>query len=232
MSILAVGAAGTLVAGSRLLEAEANPRRIPISHPRREPLLGGYLEFGALSPGGSLYTVVRGRSGERDEQLLQVVSSVTGEIVGQLPGADAGGSIRETLWRDAHQLWVGVVELSAGRCVAAFRASTPAWQFEPDDCGRRPSEVHRPPRHITSPDGTLLAEPRQDRLGPVDFLDARGTIDDVRITAPDGRFVVQIGNVHLIGWAADGSLVVLDGSLRPHRITRAEIDRVARRAAT
>jgi hypothetical protein len=40
VSILAVGIVGTLVGGARLLQAEANPKGIPISHPRREPLIG------------------------------------------------------------------------------------------------------------------------------------------------------------------------------------------------
>ena len=53
----------------------------------------------------------------------------------------------------------------------------------------------------------------------------RRPISDVRLEDRDGRFLGQLGDLILVGWAADSSLIVLGGSdHQPYRITRAEID--------
>ena len=215
---------GSCVAVGRLHSRWANPDRITINYPQREPLPGGPYEFDALSADGALYTVIRERNGEPADQMLLVVDAVRATIVGRLSGATTGGSLRYSGWRSSDTVWVGAVELSAGRCTASFSASAPAWEFAADDCRQSPENAGSGFEYRTesSPDGTLVAKATYDR--------SRGfknsyPVSDVRLEAQDDRFLAQFGNLTLVGWAADGSLIVIDDSdHRPYRITRPEID--------
>lgn len=215
---------GSVVAVARLGSQPFNPDGIPISDPRREALPGGPGEFDQLSPGGAFYTVIRQPHGEPADQTLLVIDAVRGTIVGRLPGVGTGGSLRFTGWRGPDSVWVGAVELSAGACISAYSASAPAWEFAPDDYRRSPEDagVGFEYRTEPSPDRLLVAETTYDRSRG---LKEAYPISDVRLEDRNNRFLAQIGDVVLVGWAADGSLIVIDGSdHRPYRITRAEID--------
>jgi hypothetical protein len=223
--------AGSCAALVRLESRWSNPNGIAISHPKREPLPGGRGSFEQLSPDGSFYAVVQGRTGEPAHEVLLVVDAVRGRVVGQLPGAATGASLRYAGWRSPNSVWVSAVELSAGTCVAAYSAAAPLWRFAPDDCSRRPEDAGVGFEHRTapSPDGQLVARTVYDRSRRRGLLES-GPIADVRLEDRDGRFLTQLGNITLVGWAGDGSLIAIDGSDgRPYRIARSEIDSLLRR---
>lgn len=220
---------GSCVALGRLDARSANPEGIPIGEPRREPLPGGPLEFQQLSPGGAFYALVQTSEGEPANEVLLVVDAVRGTVVGRLPGAGAAGGLRNAGWRDSSTVWVSAAELAGGSCVSAYSASAPDWAFGPDDCGRRPPsaglgfEYRREP----SPDGVLVAKTTYDRYRR-NFMDSY-PLADVRLEDGDGRFLAQLGGLVLVGWAADGSLIVIgDTDHRPYRITRTEIESLVR----
>ncbi len=227
VSALAVCAALLGLMGSFVAVAwrDLNANGIPVSDPKREPLPGARGGFGELSPDGEFYTLIEDPAGAPAHQALVVVDAVRGTIVRRLPAPAREGSLRNAGWRSPSTVWVGVVELSEGRCIAAFSASLPGWEFAPDDCSRRPESAGRGFEHrvARSPDGALSASTTYGRYGQ--GLMERRSISDVRLEDRKGRFLGQLGNLIVVGWAADSSLIVLGGSdHRPYRITRAEID--------
>ena len=226
--ILAV--AGSCAALVRFESRWSNPDGIAITHPNREPLPGGRGSFEQLSPDGSFFAVIQGRTEEPAQEVLLVVDAVRGTIVGQVPGTATGGSLRYAGWRNPNSVWVSAVELSAGTCVAAYSATAPRWEFAPDDCSRRPENagVGFENRTAPSPDGELVARTVYDRSRRRGLLES-GPIADVRIEDRDGRFLTQLGNLTLVGWAGDGSLIAIDDSDgRQYRIARSEIDSLLR----
>ncbi len=159
---------------------------------------------------------------------MLLVVDETGTTVGRMMGARAGGRMDDLGWRDPNTLWVSVVEYP-GRCLGAYVASAPTWEFVPDDCGRRPADAGatRLQRCAPSPDGVLRATARYDRTHGYDFMDAPTPIPDVRIEDSDGRFLAQLGGLNLVGWTIEGALIVVsDSDHRPHAISRAEIDEI------
>ena len=222
--------AGSCAALGRLDSRACNPNGIAITHPQREPLLGGRYSFEQLSPDGSFYAVVRGRMAEPAQEVLLVVDAVRGTIVAQLPGAVTGGSLRDAGWRSPNSVWVSAVERSAGTCIAAYSATAPRRQFAPDDCSRRPENagVGFEGRTASSSDGQLVARTVYDRSQRHGLRDTR-PLADIRLEDRDGRFLVQLGNLTLVGWASDGSMIVIAGSdIRPYRIACSEIDSLVR----
>lgn len=222
--------AGSWAALGRLDSRARNPNGIAITHLEREPLPGGPYSFEQLSPDGSFFAVVQGRTGEPAQQVLLVIDALRGTVVGQLPGAATGGSLSYAGWRSPASVWVSAVELSAGTCIAAYSARAPRWEFASDDCSRRPENagVGFESRTAPSPDGQLVARTVYDRYRRHGLLESR-PLADIRLEDRDGRFLAQLGNLTLAGWAADGSLIVIDGSDgRPYRILRSEIDSLVR----
>jgi hypothetical protein len=212
---------GFVAAGWRQL----NPNGAPVIDPKREPLPGARGEFGQLSPDGTLCALIERPAGESADQALVVVDAVRGRIVRRFPAPATGGSLRYAGWRSPTSVWVSAVELSEGRCIAAFSASAPGWELAPDDCSRRPESAGRGFEHrvARSPDGVLTARTIYERSRQ--GLMERRPISDVRLEDDDGRFLGRLGNLMVVGWAADSSLIVLGGSdHRPYRIARAEID--------
>ena len=157
VSALAVAATVLALVGSLAAVERRNfdPNGIPVSDPKREALPGARGEFGQLSPDGELYVLIEDRAGEPAHQALVVVDAVRGTIVGRFPAPVTGGSLRNAGWRYPKSVWVSAVELSEGKCVAAFSASSPGWEFAPDDCGRRPESAGRGFEHrvARSPNG-------------------------------------------------------------------------------
>lgn len=226
VSALGVVAAVLALVGSLVAVGwrDFNPNGIPVSDPKREALPGARGEFAQLSPDGDFYALIEGRAGESAPQALVVVDAVRGTIIGRFRAPATGGSLRNAGWRSPKTVWVSAVELSEGRCIAAFSASSPGWEFAPDDCSRRPESAGRGFEHrvAPSPDGAVTARTTYDRYGQ--GLMERYPISDVRLEDGQGRFLGRLGNLILVGWAADSSLIVLGGSdHRPYRITRAEI---------
>jgi hypothetical protein len=222
--------AGSWAAVGRLDSRWGNPNGVAITHPEREPLPGGRNSFEQLSPDGSFYAVVQGRMGEPAQEVLLVVDAVRGTVVGQLPSAGTGRSLRDAGWRTPDSVWVSAVELSAGSCIAAYSAAAPRWEFAPDDCSRRPTDagVGFENRTAPSPDGQLVARTVYDRSRRHGLRES-GPLADIRLEDRGGRFLAQLGDLTLAGWAADGSLIVIDGSEgRPYRIARSEINALMR----
>ena len=159
---------------------------------------------------------------------LLVVDAVSALVVGRLPSAQADGRLADLGWRDSTTLWVSDGPFP-GNCVAAYVASPPTWDFVPDDCDRRPADAGgtRLGRRAPSPDGALVATARSDRSGPWDFGDGAAPVPDVRIEDSGGRFLAQFGDLNLIGWTMDGTLIgTANSPYRAYSITRAEIDSI------
>lgn len=215
--------AGIGAAVVRWSDQASNPDGIVIAHPRQDDLPGERYGFLDLSPGGDFYAFIGDPFSEEPE--VFVVDAVEGEIVGRLSGQH-GERLRYGGWRSPDTLWVGTWMPSDPACTAAFSASAPAWMFGADECSRRPEGEGEgfEYRRATSPDGVLTAMTVYDRS-------TRGLnsepIPDVRLVDSDHRFLAQLGDMILVGWAADASLVVLDDD-GPSRITRAEVDALVR----
>lgn len=242
---------GTCVASARLDARFRNPDGIPITHPARQPVADGLFElFTSNSPDGAWTTVMQQplEPMAGNQTLLVVDGDGDGDsdgdgdgggggggggvVVGRLTGLRAGGRLGPHGWRDPTTLWVSVVDYP-DTCVAAYIASPPSWDFTGDDCGRPPGDAASTQlqQRAPSPDGTLIATRRYDRSGPWDFGDGATPVPDVRLEDANGRFLVQLGNLDLVGWTMDGNLLVTpERSRRPYVIERATIDRIVGRA--
>ena len=229
--VATIGLVGTCAAGSRL-QARIGTRTGSAS--ARTPLLGSVFDFfHSSSPDGVFSAVIRKPAEFSGDQTVLVIDRARGTEAGRFPRREGNARIRDVGWRDASTLWFSAEEYF-GECVEAFSASAPDWQFAADDCERPPADVgqDRSWGAGPSPDGALIATQRFDRRGPWDFGDAAPGIPDVRLTDADGRFLVQLGDLSLVGWNANGNLMVHPVSEhRPFEITRAQIDALLLRVA-
>jgi hypothetical protein len=148
-----------------------------------------------------------------------VVDLRSGATVGRLPWRGGEGAFGFSGWRSLSTVWVEAEDPS-GTCVAAFSASAPAWAFGPDSCHDRPPDAGPGFTYaeVPSPDGHLTAETTERRGW-------REIVQDVRL---EGRRLAQLGEVTLVGWGVDGSLVVRGGRFdRAYRIPPHEVAELA-----
>ena len=229
-----IGLVGTCAAGSRLEARMRNPDGIRISHLTGTPLVGRVFDFfHSASPDGAFSAVIRKPAEFSGDQTVLVIDRDRGIEVGRFLHREGTAGIRDVGWRDASTLWFSAEEYF-GECVEAFSAAAPDWRFAADECDRPPADVGQDRFWGSgpSPDGDLIATQRFDRRGPWDFGDAAPVIPDVRLTDADRRFLVQLGDMNLVGWNANGNLMVRPVSEhRPVEITRAQIDALLLRVA-